>query len=117
MLSEVCRERPAKIQSAARALEMFMISLALRSASEARTRNSKRITAFHLKEAVDKDEHFDFLSDIVGKIPDAPAPREKDAKAPRRKEESADEEDSADYEEQKPVKKKRGLGARTMPTG
>lgn len=49
-----------------------MISLALKSAAEARSRSSKRITSVHLKHAVAKDEQFDFLSDIVTKISDQP---------------------------------------------
>lgn len=67
----------AKQPSAAKALELFMISLVTKAAAEARDRASKRVTTAHLKQAVMKDEQFDFLHDIVGKVADAPAPSEK----------------------------------------
>ncbi|KZF21649.1 histone-fold-containing protein [Xylona heveae TC161] len=56
-----------------KALELFMISLVVKAASEARGRSSKRITAAHLKAAVAKDEQFDFLNTIIEKVPDGPA--------------------------------------------
>ena len=59
--------------SLAKALELFMISLVTKAASEAKARNSKRVGAAHLKQAVTKDEQFDFLSEIVSKVADAPA--------------------------------------------
>lgn len=58
---------------AAKALELFMISLVTKAAAEAKSRNSKRVGAVHLKQAITKDEQFDFLSDIVSKVADAPA--------------------------------------------
>ncbi|QDS74707.1 hypothetical protein FKW77_000606 [Venturia effusa] len=61
-----------------KALELFMISLVTKAASEARARGSKRVGAAHLKQAVQKEEQFDFLTEIVSKVPDAPAPRAKD---------------------------------------
>lgn len=61
----------------AKALELFMISLVTKAASEARLRSSKRVTAAHLKQAVAKDEVLDFLAEIIAKVPDAPAPSEK----------------------------------------
>ncbi|RHZ58948.1 negative cofactor 2 transcription regulator complex subunit BUR6 [Aspergillus thermomutatus] len=57
----------------AKALELFMISLVTKAAKEARDRNSKRVTASHLKQAVVKDEVLDFLADIIAKVPDQPA--------------------------------------------
>lgn len=56
--------------SLAKALELFMISLVTKAAQEARDRNSKRVTAAHLKQAVAKDEVLDFLADICAKVPD-----------------------------------------------
>lgn len=50
-----------------------MISLVTKAAKEARDRNSKRVTATHLKQAVVKDEVLDFLADIIAKVPDQPA--------------------------------------------
>lgn len=60
-----------------KALELFMISLVTKAAAEAKLRSSKRVTAVHLKQAVSKDQQFDFLCDIVSKVADAPAPAEK----------------------------------------
>ena len=60
---------------AAKALELFMISLVTKAAHEAKDRNSKRVTASHLKHAVAKDEVLDFLADIIAKVPDQPASR------------------------------------------
>jgi hypothetical protein len=54
----------------AKALELFMISLVTKAAHEAKDRNSKRVTAAHLKQAVAKDEVLDFLADIIAKVPD-----------------------------------------------
>lgn len=47
-----------------------MISLVTKAAQEAKDRNSKRVTAAHLKQAVAKDEVLDFLADIIAKVPD-----------------------------------------------
>jgi len=58
----------------AKALELFMISLVQKSAAEAKSRNSRRVLASHLKQAIMSDERFDFLHEIVSKVPDAPAP-------------------------------------------
>jgi hypothetical protein len=69
-------ERVVLTGATAKALELFMISLVTKSANEARERSSKRVTAAHLKQAVLKDQQFDFLSEIVSKVADAPAPRE-----------------------------------------
>lgn len=60
-----------------KALELFMISLVTKAAAEAKSRSSKRVSAVHLKQAVTKDEQFDFLSEIVSKVAEAPAAAEK----------------------------------------
>jgi Dr1-associated corepressor len=62
----------------AKALELFMITLVTKAATEAGNRQSKRVTAAHLKQAVLADENLDFLQDIVSKVPD---PTEKKARA------------------------------------
>jgi hypothetical protein len=54
-----------------------MISLVTRSAAEAKVRNAKRVLPAHLKAAIMADEQFDFLNEIVGKVPDAPPPGQK----------------------------------------
>ncbi|EPS38204.1 hypothetical protein H072_7900 [Dactylellina haptotyla CBS 200.50] len=55
-----------------KALELFMVSLVTKAAEQAKVRGSKRITAAHLKLAVNQEEQFDFLSDIISKAPDIP---------------------------------------------
>jgi hypothetical protein len=65
--------------AAAKALELFMISLVTKAAAEAKSRNSKRVGAIHLKQAITKNEQFDFLNDIVSKVADAPEKSEGDA--------------------------------------
>lgn len=82
----------------AKALELFMISLVTKSATLARSTNSKRVTAVHLKKAIEADEQFDFLNDIVSKIADGP-----DAGQGKR---TKEEEDGSDSDE-KPKKKGR----------
>ncbi|KAI4182044.1 MAG: hypothetical protein L6R41_006241 [Letrouitia leprolyta] len=59
----------------AKALELFMISVVTKAANEAKLKSSKRVTAAHLKQAVEKDEQLDFLAEIISKVPDAPAPK------------------------------------------
>lgn len=71
-----------------RALELFMIKLISASAAQAQgpvsaagggAKGPKRIQAQHMKKAVDSDETFDFLQDIIAKVPDAPVRGKKDA--------------------------------------
>lgn len=62
----------------AKALELFMISVVTKAANEARAKQSKRVTAAHLKQAVMKDDQLDFLAEIIAKVPDAPAPAKKE---------------------------------------
>jgi hypothetical protein len=82
----------------AKALELFMITLVTKAATEASNRQSKRVTAAHLKQAVLADENLDFLQEIVSKVPD---PTEK--KGPAKPEGSAEPEDGT---------KKKRAGAR-----
>src|SRR5258708_28761235 len=63
----------------ARALELFMTELITKSAEEATARGSKRVLPAHLKQAVKANEQFDFLSEIVDKVPDAPPPSKRSA--------------------------------------
>ncbi|KZM26901.1 uncharacterized protein EKO05_0011375 [Ascochyta rabiei] len=83
-----------------KALELFMISLVTKAAAEAKQRNSKRVGAVHLKQAIVRNEQFDFLNDIVSKVADAPEKNESDAmdegkkkKAPRGRRKKADDDD------------------------
>lgn len=71
-----------------RALELFMIKLISASAAQAQgptpagggggTKGPRRIQAQHMKKAVASDETFDFLQDIISKVPDAPAKGKKE---------------------------------------
>lgn len=74
-----------------------MISVVTKSAALAREGNSKRVSAQHLKKAIETDEQFDFLNDIVSKVVEGPEAGGKRVK---------DDDDSED-EEAKP-KKARG---------
>ena len=47
-----------------------MIALVTKGATEAKSGNSKRVTAQHLKTALMNDGQFDFLSEICENIPD-----------------------------------------------
>lgn len=76
-----------------------MINLISKAATEASNRQSKRITAAHLKQAVLADDDYDFLANIVEKVPD---PTEK--KARPKSEDSLDPEEGG--------KKKRVTGRR-----
>lgn len=67
------------LRPTAKALEMFMIALCDKAADQARARNSKRITAGHLKKAIAIEEKFDFLAEIIAKVPDAPSAPENPA--------------------------------------
>jgi hypothetical protein len=85
----------------AKALELFMISLVTKAATEAKSRNSKRVNTLHLKQAIINNEQFDFLNDIVSKVADAPEKSEdpmdvdggKKKKAASRKKKKADDDD------------------------
>jgi len=61
------------------------------------------VTASHLKQAVVADEQFDFLSDIIAKVPDAPA----------KKEHGSDEEGSTRKIRQPRGRRKKDAGAHT----
>jgi hypothetical protein len=71
-----------------RALELFMIKLITASADHARggpasgaSKGPKRVLAQHLKQAIQADETFDFLTYIIAKVPDAPASKAKKEQA------------------------------------
>jgi len=99
MALTACARAHANI-STAKALELFMISLVTKAAAEAKQRNSKRVGAIHLKQAITKNEQFDFLNDIVSKVADAPEKTDTDAmdegkkkKATRGRRKKADDDD------------------------
>jgi len=61
-----------------KALELFMISLVTKAARQARAESARKVTAAHLKRAVQSDEQFDFLAEIMSKVPDAPATKKEE---------------------------------------
>ena len=76
----------------AKALELFMASLTVKAAAEARNGGSKRITVSHLKAAIARDPNFDFLNTVCEQAPDD----EKAAKkGGRSKSEDSDDEGQA----------------------
>lgn len=77
--------------AAAKALELFLASLTIRSANVARNANSKRITVNHLKTAIGESDAFDFLSELC----DAAADEEKSGKKSRGKSEDGSDDESA----------------------
>lgn len=95
----------------AKALELFIISLTLKASSVARDKSSRRVTASHLKSAVQGDEQLDFLEQIVSKVPDAPTASK--AEKGGGKKGPVDEESSDEaYVEQAGKKGKKGVGTR-----
>lgn len=64
-VGKVAQQTPIAV---GKALELFMVQLVRKSADVAREKNSKRITAQMLKQAVDSTNEWDFLQDIVAKV-------------------------------------------------
>lgn len=69
-----------------------MIQLVLKGTTEARAKNSKKVSAVHLKSALMKDGQFDFLEAICEKVQE---PTDKKAQGPQR----AKSEDSLSADE------------------
>ncbi|KAI1758956.1 hypothetical protein GGR53DRAFT_471812 [Hypoxylon sp. FL1150] len=64
-VGKVAQQTPIAV---GKALELFMVQLVRKSAEVAREKNSKRITAPMLKQAIDSANEWDFLQDIVAKV-------------------------------------------------
>ncbi|KAI1496714.1 hypothetical protein F5X99DRAFT_413815 [Biscogniauxia marginata] len=64
-VGKVAQQTPIAV---GKALELFMVQLVNKSAEVARDKNSKRITAPMLKQAIDSTNEWDFLQDIVAKV-------------------------------------------------
>ncbi|KIW19233.1 hypothetical protein PV08_03527 [Exophiala spinifera] len=73
-----------------KALELFMITLVMKGAAEAKGQHSKRVTAQHLKAALMKDGQFDFLTEICESVPDEGSKKGR-AKSEAKSEDSDDE--------------------------
>ena len=71
-----------------KALELFMISIVLKSANAARAKNSKKVTVGHMKQVVAEEPEFDFLSSVCEKYADT-AP----TKGKKKKEEVEESDD------------------------
>ncbi|KAI0024817.1 hypothetical protein F4780DRAFT_478570 [Xylariomycetidae sp. FL0641] len=64
-VGKVAQQTPIAV---GKALELFMVQLVTKSAEVAKEKNSKRITAPMLKQAIDSANEWDFLQDIVAKV-------------------------------------------------
>ncbi|KAF3063678.1 DNA polymerase epsilon subunit C [Daldinia childiae] len=64
-VGKVAQQTPIAV---GKALELFMVQLVRKSAEVAREKNSKRITAPMLKQAISSAIEWDFLQDIVAKV-------------------------------------------------
>ncbi|GAP89671.2 putative DNA polymerase epsilon subunit c [Rosellinia necatrix] len=100
-VGKVAQQTPIAV---GKALELFMVQLVHKSAEVARDKNSKRITAPMLKQAIDSTNEWDFLRDIVAKVTE----EREGAKGSGRAKADSDSDDDADAGEVK----KRGRGGR-----
>ena len=55
-----------------------MIAIVTKAAATARAASAKKVTAAHMKRVVEGEPQFDFLEDIMSKVPDGPPPRKGD---------------------------------------
>jgi Dr1-associated corepressor len=66
-----------------------MIELVTKSATIAKSSNSKRVTAQHLKKVIEADDQYDFLNEIVSRVAEGPDAGGKRVKS----EDGSDDED------------------------
>lgn len=104
-VGKVAQQTPIAV---GKALELFMVQLVRKSAEVAKEKNSKRITAPMLKQAVGSATQWDFLLDIVAKVGE----EKEGGKSSRAKAES-DSDDDADGGDVK--KKGRGGRKKKLP--
>ncbi|ORY69869.1 histone-fold-containing protein, partial [Pseudomassariella vexata] len=64
-VGKVAQQTPIAV---GKALELFMVQIVEKSAEVAKDKNSKRITAPMLKQAIDSNPQWDFLQEIVSKV-------------------------------------------------
>ncbi|KAI0914425.1 hypothetical protein F4824DRAFT_65594 [Ustulina deusta] len=100
-VGKVAQQTPIAV---GKALELFMVQLVHKSAEVAKEKNSKRITAPMLKQAIDSTNEWDFLREIVAKVTE----EKEGAKSSGRPKAESDSDDDGDAGE---VKKK-GRGGR-----
>lgn len=84
-----------------KALELFMVQIVSKSADVAKDKNSKRITAQMLKQAVENNPQWDFLQEITAKV------SEKEEREPKGKKASENTDSDEDLDAE-PKKKGRG---------
>ncbi|XXH04777.1 Phosphatidylinositol 4-kinase pik1alpha (PI4-kinase)(PtdIns-4-kinase) [Hypoxylon texense] len=100
-VGKVAQQTPIAV---GKALELFMVQLVRKSAEVAREKNSKRITAPMLKQAIDSANEWDFLQDIVAKVSE----EKEGAKGSSRSKAETDSDEEADGGDTK----KKGRGGR-----
>lgn len=98
-IGKVAQATPTAV---AKALELFMIALVSKGASNAKDQGSKRVTATHLKNALLADPQFDFLNEICEGVPD------ESVKKSRAKSEAKSESDDEDIAGATTAKKRKG---------
>lgn len=98
-IGKVAQATPTAV---AKALELFMIALVSKGASNAKDQGSKRVTATHLKNALLADPQFDFLNEICESVPD------ESVKKSRAKSEAKSESDDEDIAGATASKKRKG---------
>ena len=100
-VGKVAQQTPIAV---GKALELFMVQLVTKSAEVAKEKNSKRISAQMLKQAVESANEWDFLQEIVAKVSDKEEPSRSGGGGKSRPDSDSDDEpDSGEV-------KKRGRG-------
>jgi Dr1-associated corepressor len=95
-----------------KALELFMIALVSGAAEKAKEKGGKRVTAQHLKSMVmERNEEFDFLAEIVGKVAEGQEGAGGETTTKGRKRGVGKESESEEDVEDAP-KKRKGKGRR-----
>jgi Dr1-associated corepressor len=97
-VGKVAQQTPIAV---GKALELFMVQIVSKSADVAKDKNSKRITAQMLKQAVENNPQWDFLQEITAKV------SEKEEREPKGKKASENTDSDEDLDAE-PKKKGRG---------
>lgn len=93
-VGKVAQQTPIAV---GKALELFMVQLVSKSAEVAKEKNSKRISAQMLKQAIDSNNEWDFLREIVSKVSE----KEEATKAGKAKAETDSDEEAEAVEPKK----------------
>ncbi|KAJ8309502.1 hypothetical protein KUTeg_014376 [Tegillarca granosa] len=93
-VGKVAAAVPVVICILSRALELFIESLIIKAGETTMSRNAKTLTTTHIKQTIQAEKKFDFLSDLVASVPDHQAEEDSESsqhgdqkkqKAPRQK--------------------------------